>query len=295
MRLLLFGLVLATLHAENRPTTEQVAVGKKLFFDTRLSADGSISCATCHDPKRAFADHHALSVGVSGQRTERHSPSLIGRGFGSTQFWDGRAPTLEKQVLDPILNPREMGMSIPDVIARLRGDPAYANLTAESLGTTLAAYVRTIRSTDSPFDRYMSGDSTGLSDIEREGLRLFRDKARCYICHSGDQFTDEMFHNTGVAWRGGRVQDHGRRAITAKMYDEGAFKTPMLREIANTAPYMHDGSIATLEQVIDYYDRGGNPNAHLDENMTPLHLGADEKRALLAFLRALSGTVRDGL
>lgn len=293
MRLILFFAVLIPLKAQVTP--EHVATGKKLFFDTRLSADGSISCATCHDPQRGFADKRVFSIGVFGQRSNRHSPSLIGRSFGSLQFWDGRSASLEEQVLDPIQNPKEMGMSVDAVLTRLRSDPAYASLTPESLAAALASYVRTIRSVDSPFDRYMSPAGGGLADIEREGLRLFRDKARCYICHSGDHFTDEMFHNTGVAWRAGRLQDEGRAAVTRKPYDKGAFKTPTLREIANTAPYMHDGSVATLEEVIEYYDRGGNTNPYLDENIVPLHLSADEKRALLAFLRALSGTVRDGL
>ncbi len=281
--------------AGNPLTPEKVATGKKLFFDTRLSADGSTSCATCHDPKRAFADNRVLSLGVFGRQANRHAPSLVGRGFGSSQFWDGRAATLEEQVLDPILNPKEMGMSMDNVMARLHADPAYTGLTVESLARALASYVRTIRSVDAPFDRYMSAAGSGLTDLEREGLRLFRDQARCYICHSGDHFTDEMFHNTGIAWRAGRFQDGGRATVTRKAYDEGAFKTPTLREIANTAPYMHDGSIATLEEVIEYYDRGGNANPHLDGNIVPLHLSAEEKRALLAFLRALSGTVRDGL
>jgi cytochrome c peroxidase len=305
MRLLLFLAVLVPLHAQpyrtapspasNPLTPEKVALGKKLFFDTRLSADGSISCATCHNPQRAFADNRVLSVGVFGQQTNRHAPSLVGRGFGTLQFWDGRAATLEEQVVDPILNPKEMGMSMGNAIARLQPDPAYAGLTADSLSMALASYVRTIRSVDSPFDRYMSPAGGGLCDLEREGLRLFRDKARCYICHSGDHFTDEMFHNTGISWRDGRLQDEGRATVTRKNFDKGAFKTPTLREIANTAPYMHDGSIATLDQVIEYYDRGGNANPYLDENIAPLHLSGEDKRALLAFLRALTGTVRDGL
>jgi cytochrome c peroxidase len=306
MRLLLFlASGLLSLHAQlsrtlpipagNPLTPEKVALGKKLFFDTRLSADDSTSCARCHDPKHAFTDNRVLSVGVFGQVSNRHAPSLVGRGFGSAQFWDGRAATLEEQVVDPIQNPKEMGMSVDQVIVRLRSDPAYAGLTAESLALALASYVRTIRSVDSPFDRYMSPVGGGLSDLEREGLRLFRDKARCYICHSGDHFTDEMFHNTGIAWRDGRLQDEGRAVVTHKAYERGAFKTPTLREISNTAPYMHDGSIATLEEVIEYYDRGGNRNPHIDENVVPLHLSGEEKRALLAFLRALSGTVRDGM
>jgi len=268
--------------------TEKVALGKRIFSDQRLSADGSLSCATCHDPQHAFTDGRKLSIGVYGRRGDRHVPTLVGRGRGTAQFWDGRAATLEEQVIQPILNPQEMGSSIETVLSA-------TNLTRESLAEALASYVRTIRSVDSPYDRYMAGAPGGLSDLEREGLRLFADKARCYVCHGGPLFTDESFHNTGVAWRGGRFDDEGRGRITGKPYHMGAFKTPTLREIANTAPYMHDGSIATLEEVIEYYDRGGNQNPYLDENIVPLHLAADEKRALAAFLRALSGTVRDGM
>jgi cytochrome c peroxidase len=140
----------------------------------------------------------------------------------------------------------------------------------------------------------MHGDGAALNALEREGLRLFRDKARCYICHSGDQFTDEQFHNTGVAWSGGELRDEGRAGVTGKRYHKGAFKTPTLREVALTAPYMHDGSIGTLEEVVEFYDRGGNRNPWLDENVEKLGLTVEEKRALVAFLRALSGTVRDG-
>ncbi|MBI1790199.1 MAG: cytochrome-c peroxidase [Acidobacteria bacterium] len=273
--------------------TGKVALGKKLFFDARLSADGAVSCATCHDPKRAFADGRILSAGVFGRVGDRHSPSLVGRGFGASQFWDGRAATLEEQVVEPIRNPKEMDMTVEQVVARLRTD--YVGLTAESLALALASYVRTIRSTDSPLDRFLSGSGGGLSGIELEGLRLFRDKARCYLCHSGNQLTDELFHNTGVAWREGRLRDEGRARITGKTYHLGAFKTPTLREIAGTAPYMHDGSIATLEEAIEFYDRGGRANPYLDPDIQPLHLAAAEKRALLAFLRALSGVVREGL
>jgi cytochrome c peroxidase len=273
----------------------RVETGKKLFFDTRLSADHSISCATCHDPQRAFADDRPLSIGVFGRVGERHVPSLIARGAGTSQFWDGRTVALEKQVLEPITNPKEMDMTVAGVLERLRVDAGFAALTAAELAESLASYVRTIRSLDSPFDRFRGADANALTAVEREGLRLFRDKARCYICHSGDHFTDEDFHNTGVAWHGARLLDAGRFTVTGRRYHNGAFKTPTLREIANTPPYMHDGSLGSLEDVIEFYDKGGNANPWLDENIQPLKLTAEEKRALLAFLRALSGTVRDGL
>ncbi len=273
---------------------DRIALGKKLFFDVRMSADGTVSCASCHSPEHAFADVRVRSAGVFERHGTRHSPALIGRASGTLQFWDGRSASLEQQVVEPIKNPVEMDSTVDAAVARLRTDPAYRGLTSESLPHALAAYVRTIRSVDAPFDRFLSGSPNGLSDLEREGLRLFRDSARCYICHSGDNLTDEMFHNTGVAWRESRFQDRGRAGVTGKASHEAAFKTPTLREIAKTAPYMHDGSIATLEEVIEYYDRGGNPNPNLDENIVPLHLSKADKQALLAFLRALSGSILDG-
>jgi cytochrome c peroxidase len=274
----------------------KVAMGKSLFFDSRLSVDGWISCSSCHDPMHGFSDARRLSVGVSGQRGKRHAPSLLGRGLGESQFWDGRAATLEEQVLQPIVNPDEMGMTFETVLQRLYLNPFYRGLTRESLAEALASYVRTIRSENNSFDLFLSGWPDMLSETELEGLRLFRGKARCYICHAGNQFTDESFHNTGVAWSGGALQDEGRAAITGKRYHKGAFKTPSLREVAQRGPYMHDGSLATLEEVIEFYDRGGNNNPYLDENIVPLHLSPAEKKALLAFLRnALTGYIRDGM
>jgi cytochrome c peroxidase len=272
-----------------------VAVGRKLFFDTRLSADEWLSCASCHDPAHGFSDPRRVSIGVMGQRGKRHAPTLLGRAAGESQFWDGRATTLEEQVLQPILNPDEMGTTIEAVLRQLNRDPAYRGLTRESLAGALASYVRTIRSDNSKFDLFVSGWPIVMSDLELQGLQLFRGKAQCYLCHSGPHFTDEGFHNTGIAWRDGALQDPGRAAITGKAYHQGAFKTPTLREVARRGPYMHDGSLATLEDVIDFYDRGGNPNPYLDENIVPLHLSDAEKKALLAFLRTgLSGSLVEG-
>ena len=278
----------------NAANAPQIALGKRLFFDVRMSADGTVSCASCHRPEHGFADVRVRSAGVFERHGNRHAPSLIGRASGTLQFWDGRSASLEEQVIEPIKNPAEMDTTVQSAVARLRADPAYRGLTVESLPQALALYVRSIRSVDSPFDRFLTGSAGGLSDLEREGLRLFRDSARCYICHAGNNLTDEMFHNTGVAWRDGRFEDQGRAGVTGKASHQGAFKTPTLREIAKTAPYMHDGGIATLEEVIEFYDRGGMANPHLDENMVPLHLSKADKDALLAFLRALSGSIRDG-
>jgi cytochrome c peroxidase len=186
-----------------------------------------------------------------------------------------------------------MGMTVDDVVSRLAGDDAYRGLTAASMAQSLASYVRSIRSLDSAFDRHLRGGEA-LTPLEQEGFRLFRDKARCYICHSGDHFTDEVFHNTGVAWKNSKLADRGRAGVTGKPYHNGAFKTPTLREVSKTAPYMHDGSMATLEEVVEFYNRGGVRNPWLDAMIEPLRLSGDEKRALVAFLKALSGTVKHG-
>jgi len=273
---------------DNPLTREKVALGRRLFFDRRLSLDRTLSCASCHHPKRAFTDGRAVAVGVLGRKGTRSAPTLVNRGYGASHFWDGRAPTLEKQVLEPILSAKELNMTFEEVAARVGMGP-------EDVSRALASYVRSIRSGDSSFDRYLHGDRNALSEQQRRGLNLFRGKANCSACHVGPNFTDEGFHNTGVAWRDRVLLDAGRFTVTAKPVDRGAFKTPTLREVARTAPYMHDGSLATLEQVIDHYDRGGNPNPALDPDLRPLRLNPEEKQALIAFLRSLSGKIHEGL
>ena len=289
---------------DNRLTTEKVSLGRQLFFEGLLSRDGTISCATCHDPRRAFTDGRGVSVGALGRKGARNVPTLVNRGYGAAHFWDGRASSLEEQALQPIQNPNELDMTVEEVLVRLKRDRGYRNrfqaafsreANAEDLARSLASYVRTILSGHSPVDRYLNGERNALSDQARQGLNLFRGKANCTACHLGPNFTDERFHNTGIAWRDGQWLDSGRFAVSGKAADHGAFKTPTLREIAQTAPYMHDGSLATLEEVIEFYDRGGNPNAYLDPELRPLRLTAEEKQALAAFLRALSGTIREGM
>jgi cytochrome c peroxidase len=263
----------------NPLTPQKIALGRRLFFDKRLSLDGTLACASCHDPKLAFSDGRKVAVGIGGAEGIRSAPAIVNRGYGRTFFWDGRAKTLEEQALVPILNPKELGMTEAEIERR-------TGLKIDDVTAALASYVRTIRAGDSRFDRYASGNQRALSDLEKAGLAVFRGKARCNTCHVGPNFTDENFHNTGVAWRDGSLVDLGA--------GEGRFKVPTLREVARTAPYMHDGSLATLEDVVDYYDRGGNANPGLDEDIRPLHLNAEEKRALVAFLRSLSGTIREG-
>jgi cytochrome c peroxidase len=280
---------------DNPLTPEKIALGRKLFFDRRLSRDLSISCATCHVPKRAFTDGRPVAVGVFGRKGTRSAPTLVNRAYGASHFWDGRMPTLEQQVLKPIQDPNEMDMTLEEVVARLRRAPATSSITSEELARALASYVRTILSGNAPIDRYLNGDREALSEEARRGLNLFRGKANCTACHVGPNFTDERFHNSGVAWRDGQWLDPGRFVVTGKEADRGAFKTPTLREIARTAPYMHDGSLATLEEVIEFYNRGGNANPYLDPELRPLNLSADEKKALLAFLQSLSGQIQEGM
>jgi cytochrome c peroxidase len=272
----------------NPLTPEKVALGKQLFFDTRLSADGTLSCASCHDPEKAFADGRVVARGVHGLEGSRNAPALIEAGFSRSFFWDGRAPTLERQVLQPILNPKELGLTEAELEQKTQ-------MKSADISDALASYVRTIRSTDSRYDRYQRGDATALNDLERAGLEVFRGRGRCAGCHAGPDLTDSRFHNTGVAWSGGRFTDEGRFTITLNPRDHGAFKTPTLREVSRTAPYMHDGSLATLEAVVDFYDRGGHRNPYIDPRVRRIGLSSGERSALVAFLKTLSGQIHDGL
>ena len=288
---------------DNPVTPEKAALGRRLFEDTRLSVDQSRACSDCHQAERAFSDGKRVAVGVRDQEGTRNAPAILNRTYGRTFFWDGRAATLEEQVLQPIQHPQEMGADLPTVVQRLRADTAYQRQFAEafghppdvrSLSFALATYVRTILSGASDYDRYEAGEPTALTPKAQLGLRLFRGRARCSRCHSGSNLTDEDFHNTGVSW-GHRPYDAGRAVVTGVPEDTGKFKTPTLREIERTAPYMHDGSIATLEEVVDFYDRGGNDNPFRDQELRPLKMTEEEKTALVAFLESLSGEIREGL
>lgn len=277
--------------ASNPITREKAALGRRLFFDPALSRDGTISCSTCHEREHGFTDTRPRAVGIGGRRGPRRSPTLINRAWGKSHFWDGRAATLEEQVLQPIANPDEMD-STPEAAARRVGLASTPELAA-----ALATYVRTILAGGSRYDHYLQGDRAALTLDELAGLKLFRGKANCASCHAGANLTDERFHATGA----GDPIDEGRAAITKSGADRGAFKTPTLREVARRAPYMHDGSLTTLAEVIEHYDRGGAPAArgsqrpeHLDPEIQPLHLTAGEKKQLEAFLRSLDGVVKDG-
>jgi cytochrome c peroxidase len=268
---------------ENPITTERVERGRELFFDTRLSRDRTIACASCHDPERAFSDGRPVPIGVFNRVGRRSAPALVNRGYGRAFFWDGRAATLEEQVLQPIQDPNEMDMTLPEVSTRV-------GMPIDEVSRSLASFVRSLLSGDSAFDRFINGDRGALTTEQQAGLQVFRGKGNCTACHVGPTFSDERFHNTGVAWRDGRIVDDGRFEVTGAEGDRGAFKTPTLREIARTAPYMHDGSLATLAEVVEFYDRGGNENPGLDSEVRQLRLTDAEKHALSAFLAALNGS-----
>lgn len=272
---------------DNPLTAEKIELGRRLFHDRRLSRDRSISCASCHHPKRAFSTAQPIAVGVGGRRGRRNAPALINRGYGRAFFWDARITTLEEQVLKPIEDPNEMDLPVPDAAGRV-------GLSPQRLSHALASYVRSILSGNSPFDRFVNGDRSALSEQQQVGLRIFRGKGNCTACHVGPTLSDERTHNTGVAWRDGRMQDEGRFIVSGKEQDRGAFKTPTLRDVAHTAPYMHDGSLATLDAVVEFYSEGGRANPNRDPELHRLRLTAPEKQALIAFLRSLSGAIRDG-
>jgi cytochrome c peroxidase len=285
---------------DNQPNPAKLALGERLFLDPVLSIDGTRSCASCHRPERAYSDDEALSQGIRGQSTTRNAPALINRAWGRSFFRDGRATTLEATVLQPVVNTAEMGLELSALEERLSADSVYSRQFGESFGSdprerptssqaaaALAAYIRSIRSGDSPVDRFAAGDSTALTLVQREGRELFLGKAGCAACHLAPNFTDERFHNTGIAV-GSR--DPGRLAVTGDPRQRGAFRTPTLRDIALTAPYMHDGSKATLTDVVDFYDDGGVANPNLDLMVRPLGLTGAEKLALVAFLEALTGS-----
>jgi len=258
---------------DNPLTAAKIQLGRRLFFDRRLSRDGSVACASCHDPERVYSDGREVAVGIFGHKGRRNAPAIVNRGYGRLFFWDGRADTLEEQVLKPIEDRNEMGMTVHEASDRV-------GLTPPEISHALASFVRSILSGNSRYDRFINGDRAALSAEEQAGLQLFRGKANCVACHVGPNFSDERLHNTGIAWRDRQFTDPGA--------GHGNFKTPTLCEAARTAPYMHDGSIATLEDVIDYYHRGGNRNPYLDAELHPPHLSSEEKADLVLFLRSLS-------
>jgi cytochrome c peroxidase len=286
---------------ENPITQAKVDLGKLLYFDPRLSKDNTISCATCHNPFHGFTDPGATSGGVGGSLGTRSSPTVINRLFSKEQFWDGRADDLEMQAHGPLTNPVEMAMPSHDHVCKnvslVRGYRHYFEnafgsneVTIVKIAQAIAAYERTVLSGDSPFDRYNAGDKDAMSASAVRGMELFNGKANCKACHAGFNFTDESYHNLGVGMDR-PDPDLGRYEITKVEADKGAFKTPTLRSIAESAPYMHDGSESTLRETVEFYNKGGVKNQWLSQEIKPLGLSEQEIDDIVAFMRALSGEV----
>lgn len=293
------GLEPVPIPEDNTMSVEKVALGRQLYFDKRLSADGTVSCATCHHPDTGWTDQSPVSTGIGGQKGARSAPTVINASYNLFQFWDGRAGSLEEQAVGPIENPIEMGETHENVVKKLNAIPGYreqfqavfgTDVTIEGIGKAIAAFERTVVSGNSPYDRYQAGDKSALSEEAARGLELFNGKARCSQCHVGFNLSDGIFHNIGVGMDAEKP-DLGRFEVTGEDKDRGAFKTPILRDLTRTAPYMHDGSEATLEDVVKYYDKGGFANEWLDEKMEPLNLTDQEKADLVAFMKSLDGEV----
>jgi cytochrome c peroxidase len=283
--------------ADNPQTDAKVELGRQLYFDPRLSADNSISCATCHDPQMAWANHNPVDVGIKGQKGTRNSGTILDAAYMDFQFWDGRAKTLEEQALGPIHNPVEMGDTLENVVRKLTAIDGYRSqftsvfggeVTADGIGKAIAAFERTVLSGPSPYDRYTAGDKSALPEAAIRGMRLFNGKARCRTCHGGPMFSDQGFHNIGVGMDRPEP-DIGREAVTKDPRDRGRFKTPGLRNVALTWPYMHDGSVRTLADVVELYDAGGVKNPTLDIFVMPLGLTDEEQKDLVTFMEALTG------
>ena len=325
------GLPTLNIPADNPQTLEKIALGKQLFNDKRFSADGTISCASCHHPDKAFTDGLPVAKGIKGQLGTRNAPTVLNAAFYQTLFLDGRANSLENQALGPFVTPIEHGLdshqAIVDVVQK---DSTYTQqfskvfaVQANSINIghvvkAIASYERTLISGDSPFDRYLYGrDHSVLSDSAERGLGLFKNKGNCVTCHeiswNNALFTDNRFYNIGVGFnRLTPVLDEfissinqgissdgfplaalqrselGRFSVTKQVADIGRFKTPTLRNIALTAPYMHDGSMLTLEEVVEHYDKGGDKNKFIDTKIFPLHLTQQEKQDLVEFMKALA-------
>jgi cytochrome c peroxidase len=245
---------------DNPTTPDKVALGKQLFFDPRLSGDNTMSCATCHIPEKAFGDGLPRAKGASGKELARNTPTLLNVGHFSRFSWDGRAKSLEEQVLDPIQSPDEMDQKLPELIEELDALPGYVEqfqkifdtrVTQDGIAKALAAFERSLVTGPAPFDRYLKGDEEALSDSARRGMKLFLGDAGCVRCHEGPLLSDGEFYRLGVS-----LTDKGLAGVTGKEEDTGKFRAPSLRNVAETAPYMHDGSIKTLDEVVAFYYRG---------------------------------------
>jgi len=301
------GLPPVPIPLDNPPTVETIALGRQLFYDRRLSKDNTLACANCHNPQFSFTDSLATSKGVGGATGVRNAPTLLNVAFQPFQFWDGRALNLEQQAASPMADPIEMNQSHAVSVSKLSQDPIYPPMFKKAFGTeditlgriekALASFERTLLVGNSAFDRYQyKGDKNALSPQQLRGMAIFVDPARgnCAVCHSVDSqyalFTDGRFHNLGEGVADdGTFKDIGRYHQTGIVTDKGAFKTPTLRNIAKTAPYMHDGSLKTLREVVDFYAGGGNSNPYLDKEIKSIHLSGQDRADLVEFLNSLTG------
>ena len=290
----------------NPPTAAAIHLGRELFYETRLSKNNTVSCSSCHNPTMAFTDGRAVSTGVGGLLGVRNAPTLLNSVFSPVFFWDGRSASLEDQAGVPISNPSEMNQAHDVTISKIaaatyEGDFTTTfgpgKVTIEKVEMAIASFERTLLSADSPFDRYeYGGDKTALTPAAIRGLAIFTDPVRgnCSACHTIDQhtalFSDYQFHNLGTGYDSDTgFKDTGRFAVTHNEADRGAFRTPTLRDIALTAPYMHDGSLKTLNDVVDFYAGGGNSNPNLDKNIRSIHLSGRDRADLVSFLQSLTG------
>jgi cytochrome c peroxidase len=304
---------LLPLPGDGKINQDAVAIGKSLFFDVRLSADGKRSCATCHVPDFGFAEPARVSAGMTGKPLQRNAPTLLNVGYLPILMWDGRFSTLERQALQPFSEENEMGGRIEHVLKIVSQDSTYrarfrlafrGEPTADRIAAALAAYERSLVAGNSKFDLFLFGqDKVALSESAERGFGVFI-RANCILCHEifhsavhplgGNEalFTDFRFHNLGVGYKNGVMIDLGRSLVTERKEDWGRFKTPTLRNVALTAPYMHDGSLPTLRDVVKFYNQGGIPNPNLDPAIRPLGLTDVEIDDLVQFLESLTSPDR---
>ena len=285
---------------ENLPTEARVKLGEMLFWDPRLSKKGSMSCASCHNPALGWSDGLPTASGFDMQTLGRATPTILNTAFNSIQMWDGRKANLEEQALGPIEAAGEMNLPLPEMVARLQAIPGYApafenaypgqGISEVTVARAIASFERTVLSTESPFDRWRKGETQAMSQSARNGFELFTGKANCAICHMGFNFTDNGFHNIGL--KDGREPDVGRFAQRKVKAMHGAFKTPTLRDVALTAPYMRNGQYKSLMEVVEHYNRGGDVKDNLSINIVPLNLTKDECADIVAFMESLTGAPR---
>lgn len=295
------GLPPLSIPKDNPLTPEKIELGKMLYFDKRVSKDGTVSCATCHDPKMAWAERTPTSTGIGKQVGPRNSPTVMNAAYATSMFWDGRAATLEEQATGPVENPIEMGHKMSDLVLQLDKIPEYHErfqkvfgtpVTQEGFAKAIAAFERTILVGNSPYDRFKAGDTNALSEAQKRGLALF-EKVGCADCHTPPLFSDYEFYNAGVGMDKPNP-DEGRKAVTKNDQDMGAFRVPSLRNVADTAPYFHDGSAKTLEEAVALMAGGGKDNPHRSPDFDTVRqakITPEQRKDLVEFLKALSGPI----